>query len=241
MMNNPTDSTSTMPSTAVELKEQAKQGLREFFQQKSVKNLVNVLVPSALAAILFPVFGPAVAAGAVAVAVQNSLKLLGISFSADSIAKILKPLEGKQIEESDVQAVLEDVLTKDKQVNDEAAKALVTVAPEVKEAALANPKLDTEWLGQSLEISLQQQGQTMEKVASHVRDLIQLDKQELVIARDRLLTDWSRITEQVTADDYSEVSDVKQQAKGSHKDINLDVSASGHSKIARVDQSYEQI
>jgi len=240
MMNNPTDPASGMPSSAVGLKEQSKQGLREFFQQKSVKNLVNVLVPSALAAVLFPVFGPAVAAGAVAVAVQNGLKLLGISFSADSVAKMLKPLEGKQIGESDVQAVLEDMLPKDKQVNDEAAKALVTVVPELKEAALANPRLDSEWLGQSLEISLHQQGLVMEQVAPHVRDLIQLDKREIEMARDRLLADWSRITEQVTASDYGEVNDVKQHARGGHKDISLGVSASGHGKITRVDQSYEQ-
>src|SRR6266566_4966788 len=129
-----------------ELKEQSKKSLREFFQQKSIRNLVNVLVPSALAAILFPVFGPVVAGGAAAVAIQNGLKLLDISLSADTIGKILKPLEGRQIDESDVQAVLADLLPKDKQVNDEAAKALVTVAPEVKEAVMANPKIDGAWL-----------------------------------------------------------------------------------------------
>jgi hypothetical protein len=79
-MTNPTDNTNLPP--APELKEQSKKSLREFFQQKSVRNLVNVLVPSALAAILFPIFGPVVAGGAAAVAVQNGLKLLGDIFSS---------------------------------------------------------------------------------------------------------------------------------------------------------------
>src|SRR2546421_804053 len=116
-----TNNASGMPS-APELKEQSKKGLREFFQQKSIRNLVTVLVPSALAAILFPVFGPAVAGGAAAVAIQNGLKLLGISLSAETVGKILKPLEGRQIDESDVQAVLQDLLPKDQQVNEEVAK-----------------------------------------------------------------------------------------------------------------------
>ncbi len=104
MTTDPTNTSSGMPSVP-ELKEQSNKGLREFFQQKSIRNLVNVLVPSALAAILFPIFGPAVAGGAAAVAIQNGLKLLGISLSADTIGKVLKPLEGRQIDESDVQAM----------------------------------------------------------------------------------------------------------------------------------------
>src|SRR5260370_39275684 len=146
MTINPTNNSSGMPS-APALKEQSSKGLREFFQQKSIRNLVNVLVPSALAAILFPVFGPVVAGGAAAVAIQNGLKLLDISLSADTIGKILKPLEGRQIDESDVQTVLQDLLPTDRQVNDEAAKALVTIVPEVKEAAMMNPKIDAAWLG----------------------------------------------------------------------------------------------
>jgi hypothetical protein len=58
-----------------------------------VKDLVSVLVPSALAAILLPVFGPVVAAPVAAVAVHNGLKAFGISFSADSIEKMLSLLK----------------------------------------------------------------------------------------------------------------------------------------------------
>src|SRR5205823_10025741 len=159
-----TDDTSGTPG-ALDVVAQAKQRLRRFFQNEYVKDLVSVLVPSALAAILFPVFGPVVAAPAAAIAVQSGLKALGISFSADSIEKMLKPLEGRTIDESDVKAVLKDLLPKDEQVNDEAAQALVKVVPDVKEAALDNPKLDADWLGQSLASNLQEQGGVMARIA----------------------------------------------------------------------------
>jgi hypothetical protein len=84
------------------LLEQSKQSLHRFFQQPLVKSSVSVLVPGVQAATLFPIFGPMVAAPAAAVAIQNGLKLLGISFSATTIDKLLKPLEGKQIEEADI-------------------------------------------------------------------------------------------------------------------------------------------
>lgn len=235
MMTNPVGNTGGMPPASA-LKEQSKKGLREFFQQKSVRNLVNVLVPSALAAILFPIFGPVVAGGAAAVAIQNGLKFLGISFSAGSVEKILKPLEGRQIDENDVQSVLEDLLPKDKQVNDEAAKALVTAAPDIKEAALTNPKLDPEWLSKSLEISLKDQGWAMEKIAPQLRDLILLDGTELLLARDRLLVDWPRISQEVAATGYSKVSDVEQNVEGRGGEIRQRVGADDHSTITGVRQ-----
>ena len=234
-MTNPTDNTNVPP--APELKEQSKKSLREFFQQKSVRNLVNVLVPSALAAILFPIFGPVVAGGAAAVAVQNGLKLLGIDFSADSISKILKPLEGKSIDESDVQAVLQDLLPKDKQVNEEATKAVVTMAPEIKEAALANPKLDSAWLASSLAASLKDQGGMMAAMASQLSDLIQLDLAQLQLARDRLLADWSRISQEVTATGGSQVNTVKQSTEGKGGQINQRVAAEDHSTIQGIEQN----
>ena len=195
MTTDPTNISNGMPK-ASELKEQSRKGLREFFQQKSIKNLVTVLVPSTLAAILFPVFGPAVAGGAAAVAIQNGLKLLGISLSADTIDKVLKPLEGRQIDESDVQAVLQDLLPKDQQINDEAAKALVTIAPDIKEAATANPKIDGAWLGASLEANLKDQGWIMEKIAPQFHDFIQLDLAVLEVERNRLLANWSLISQE---------------------------------------------
>jgi hypothetical protein len=225
-----------MPS-APELKEQSKKGLREFFQQKSIRNLVNVLVPSALAAILFPVFGPVVAGGAAAVAIQNALKLLDISLSADTIGKILKPLEGRQIDESDVQTVLADLLPKDKQVNDEAAKALVAVAPEVKEAAMANPKIDGAWLGASLEASLEDQGWIMAKIAPQFHDFIQLDLAALEVARNRLLADWSLISQEVTAIGGSQVSHIEQNTAGRGGQVNQRVAASDQSTIQDVKQN----
>src|SRR5260370_18648627 len=97
MTPHSTDDTSGTPG-AHDVVAQAKQRLRRFFQNEYVKDVVSVIVPSALAAILFPVFGPVVAEPAAAVPVQNRLKTLGISFSADRIEKMLKPLEGRSID-----------------------------------------------------------------------------------------------------------------------------------------------
>src|SRR6266702_4764686 len=235
MTTNPINTNSGMPS-APELKEQSKKGLREFFQQKSIRNLVNVLVPSALAAILFPVFGPVMAGGAAAVDIQNGLKLLDISLSADTIGKILKQLEGRQIDESDVQTVLADLLPKDKQVNDESAKALVTVAPEVKEAAMANPKIDGAWLEASLEASLKDQGWMMAKIAPQFHDFIQLDLAALEVERNRLLANWSLISQEVTASRGSQVSRIEQNTEGRGGHFKQRVAASDQSAIQDVKQ-----
>jgi hypothetical protein len=236
MMNNPSDLSHKMPS-APQWMEQSKKGLREFFQQKSVKNLVSILVPSALAAVLFPVFGPAVAAGAAAVAVQNSLKALGISLSAETIGKVLKPLEGKPIEESDVQDVLQEVLPKDKQVNDEAAQALMVVLPEVKQSALENPKLDQDWLGKSLEISLKDQGETMALLAPQVRDLIQLDQTTLEEKIQALLANWSSNIQEMTATRQSKITESEQTIEGIGGTNRQTMDSSDTSEISRSKQN----
>lgn len=242
MSSSSDDGSGSMPSAA-ETKAQTKKGLREFFQQPSVKKLAGVLVPGALAVILFPIFGPAVAGTAASIAIQNGLKLLGISFSASTVEKLLKPLEGRKLEETDIQGVLEDTLEKllpnDRQVNEEAAKALVMVAPEVKEAASANPKLEPDWLAESLEINLKDQGWMMAKIAPQLSELVKLDLPQLEVARQRLLANWTLISQEVTATRSSEVTDVTQKAKGKGGQVSQRVSASDDSKVSGVNQDVE--
>ncbi len=240
MMSNPTDNTSGTPATTG-IVAQAKQRLRKFFQNEYVKDLVSVLVPGALAAVLFPVFGPVVAASAAAVAVQNGLKAFGISFSADSIEKMLKPLEGKQIDESDVKAVLKDLLPKDEKVNDEAAQALVTVVPDVKEAALTNPQLDPKWLGESLAASLKEQGGAMATFAPKVNELVQLDDAQLRAAIRDTLANWSRIKQTIDVSGKGEVSYSPQSIKGraGGAEITQGMKATDEGKITGSGQSVE--
>src|SRR5690348_2714017 len=97
---------SSQEATKTSVLEQSKARLREFFQNKYVKQLVPILVPSALAAALLPVFGPVAAGAAAAVAIKNSLALLHIDMSTDTIEKLLKPVEGKQLGEDDLQEAL---------------------------------------------------------------------------------------------------------------------------------------
>ncbi len=101
-----------------------------------------------------------------------------IEISTDTIEKLLKPIEGKHLDEDEMQEALKDTLTNllptDTKVNEEAAKTLLLVSPDIKEAALNNPRLDTQWLGTSLETNLKEQGNMMEKIASSMRRLISL-------------------------------------------------------------------
>jgi hypothetical protein len=239
-MTNPTDNTSST-SSAFQLLEQSKQGLRRFFQQPLVRSSVNVLVPGVLAAALFPIFGPAVAATAAAVAIQNGLKMLGISFSATTIDKLLKPLEGKQVEEADIIEAFQEVLPQDKQVNDEAAKALVTIAPNVKEAALQNTRLNQTWLAESLATNLQSQGGAMAIVAPKVEELIQLDDEQMREAIRNILANWSHITQTISVSEKGEVSDSPQSIKGRSGggEFSQNISATGEGKVTRSGQSIE--
>ena len=89
-----------------------------------MKKLTPILVSGALAAALLPIFGPVVAGTMAAVAIKNSLSLLHIELSTDIIEKLLKPIEGKQLEKDVRQDALTDSLTgvlpTDSKVNEEA-------------------------------------------------------------------------------------------------------------------------
>jgi hypothetical protein len=232
-MSDPTQ----MPqdTTQTPLLEQSKQRLRAFFQNPYVKKLTPFLVPGVLAAVLLPVFGPVVAGTAAAVAIKNALALLHIEMSTDTIEKLLEPIEGKQLDENDMQEsltdTLKDLLPNDTKVNEEAGKMLVTVAPSLKEAALSNPKLDAEWLGTSLETNLKEQGETMEKIAPDMHSLILKDDQALEADVQRLLLEWPRIAVEVTATNESKISDVESKARAAGGQIGHRVAADNKSTI----------
>lgn len=200
-----------------------------------MKKLTPILVPGALAAVLLPVFGPVVAGTAAAVAIKNALTLLHIEMSTDTIEKLIKPIEGKQLDENDMQEALTNTLTDllptDTKVNEEAGKMLVTVAPSLKEAALSNPKLDAEWLGTSLEMNMKEQGEMMEKMAPDMHSLILKDGQALEADVQRLLQDWPRIAVEVTATNESKISNVESRARVAAGEIGHRVAADNKSTI----------
>ncbi len=151
--------------------------------------------------------------------------------SNETTKKLVKPLEGEGIDESDLLDVLEEVLPTDKQVNEETAKALVIITPMVKEAALTNPRLDMAWLGESLEQSLAQQGEIMAHLAPKVRELVKKDGTEQAIAIEHLLQNWSRISIEVTADHNSRVSNVESKARATGGAIGHRIAADNASTI----------
>ncbi len=239
MTTDPKDNAKSTPE-ALQLLEKARQGLQRFFQNPYIKNSVDVLVSGVLAAVLFPIFGPALATPVAAVAVHNGLAKLHISFSANTIDKLLQSLEGKPIEETELISAFQEILPKDKQANDESAKALVTMVPEVKEAALQNKRLDQEWLGKGLASGLTQQGETMAKIAPQVQDLIQLDQSELLQARNHLLASWSQILQEITATEGGEVSDAEQTIKGNREgNMAQKMTATKQGKITGAKQTIE--
>lgn len=66
---------------------------------------------------------------------------------------------------------LKYLLLADTMVNEKAAKTLLIVAPEIKEAALTNPRLDADWPGASLETNMKEQSDMMEKIAFVMQSL----------------------------------------------------------------------
>ena len=222
-------------TTKTPLLEQSKQRLSAFFQNPYVKKLTPILVPSVLAATLLPIFGPVAAGTAAAVAIKNSLALLHIEMSNDTIEKLLKPIEGKQLSDDDLQEALTDTLTDllpaNKKVNEEAARTLVLVTPEIKEAALSNPKLNVEWLGVSLETNLKEQGDMMEKIAPDVHRLILKNGQALEDDVQRLLQEWPRIAVEVIATNESKISAVESRARAAAGQIGHRVAADNKSEI----------
>jgi hypothetical protein len=233
------DSNNDTPSQDSSLLAQSKEHLITFFHQPLIKKSISVLVPGILASILFPFFGPVVAAPAAAITIQNSLKLLGISLSNDTTKKILKPLEGKQIDEEDLLDVLQEILPADKQVNEEVAKALVTITPMVKEAALTNTKLDANWLGKNLKDNLKDQGETMALIADKVYELIQLDGTQLLETKQKMLANWTRAIQTITVSGSGDVNNSPQHIKGRGGDMTQSISTSEQGKVSGSSQSID--
>ena len=90
----------------------------------------------------------------------------------------------------------------------------MVVLPEVKQAALENPKLDPDWLGKSLEISLNDQGETMAILAPQVRDLVKLDQTTLEEKIHALLANWSSNIQEMTATKQGKVTESEQTIEG---------------------------
>lgn len=238
MTNNPTENT-TNTLSAPELREQSKQKLHKFFQQPLVRKSIDVLVPGVLAAALFPIFGPAIAMPAAAVAIHNGLKLIGVSLSITTIDKLLNSLKGKGTEEIDLLDAFQEALPQDKQINGEAAKALVTIAPDIKEAALQNQRLDPKWLAESIATNLKAQGGSMATIAPKAEELFQLNNEEMKEAIRNILANWSHITQTITVSGESEVSTSPQSVKGRGGNISQSISAIDKSKVTGSSQNVD--
>lgn len=124
-------------------------GLTGFFNSliRGVGELIRVstitLFSGILGAALLPFFGPVVAIGvslgvmAAVTEIQEKLKPLGLGLQDDTVRKLAEPLQGKRPDERDLQKVMEEVLSKDRQANEDLAKAFRQLLPTIHKAAAA--------------------------------------------------------------------------------------------------------
>jgi hypothetical protein len=109
-------------------------GLTKFFDSlmsKSIKLIswsVKTLTPALLGAALFPVLGP-VGGGAVVAGTTAALQL-----REDTVNKLVKPLQGKRFNESELREAIKKVLS-DRQANEDLKQVFIDLLPYIKEAS----------------------------------------------------------------------------------------------------------
>jgi ribosome-binding protein aMBF1 (putative translation factor) len=105
-----------------------------------LKGLVKISVSGIIGTALLPFLGPAIATAAavttfIVTSIQDELEPLGLHLQEDTINKLIEPLHGKPFDESDLRKVIEELLSKDKQVNEDLAKAFIDLIPTIQKAA----------------------------------------------------------------------------------------------------------
>jgi hypothetical protein len=124
-------------------------GVTGFFKSlfRGVGKLLKVsalsLFSGILGAALLPFFGPVAAIGvslglgAAVIEIQENLKPLGLGLQDETIRKLAEPLQGKQPDERELRKVIEEVLSEDRQANEDLAKAFSKLLPTINKAAAA--------------------------------------------------------------------------------------------------------
>jgi hypothetical protein len=116
-------------------------GLTRFFQSlkngliELIKWSAKTIVSSLLGAALAPIIGPigAIVTVAGAAAAMNELESLGLR--ADTTHKLIEPLQGKPLYESDLRKVIGDVLSEDRAANEDLRQLYLDLIPAIKAAA----------------------------------------------------------------------------------------------------------
>lgn len=142
-----TNSTPSLSSESQTLPEATVEGgLTAFFDSlisRSVK-LINwsakTLAPALLGAALFPVVGPVVAifaavgVGAVVHSIQDQLEPLGLHLREDTVNKLVEPLRGKKVDETELRKVIWEALS-DRQANEDLKQFFIDLQPTIEKAA----------------------------------------------------------------------------------------------------------
>jgi hypothetical protein len=126
---------------------EAERGIARFFTSlvRGIGDLASVtaltIFSGVLGAALFPAFGPVAALGislgvmGAVREIQQRLKPLDLDLQDDTIRKLVEPFQEKTLDEKVLRKVIADVLTKDRQANDDLAKAYSKLGPMIEKAA----------------------------------------------------------------------------------------------------------
>ncbi len=144
--------------------------LGRWFARPIGRKVINIVVPGALAAILWPIVGPAVGTAAAVVAVQNGLKALGIGVSDDTAKKLV---EGTDLGEDDYHSFLEQLFKNDREANKDAAKVLAATAPAIIDVLKEQEPAEQGELIARIQQSMKDQGGALAETAEEYGALLQ--------------------------------------------------------------------
>jgi hypothetical protein len=125
--------------------QKVKGGLNAFFD-KLVSTSAKAFVSGILGAALFPIIGPAAAAtmgvAAAMISIQKELKALNLDLQEDTVHKLVEPLKGKQVNESELRKVIEEEVLPDRQANEDLYQLYHKLLGTIQNAAAASTNIN---------------------------------------------------------------------------------------------------
>jgi hypothetical protein len=136
--------------TRLKTEQKVKGGLNAFFD-RLVSTSAKAFVSGILGAALFPIIGPAAAAtmgvAAAMISIQKELKALNLDLQEDTVHKLVEPLKGKQVDESELRRVIEEEVLPDRQANEDLKQLYYELLPTIQNAAAASTNINIDISG----------------------------------------------------------------------------------------------
>src|SRR6266516_778243 len=127
-----------------EVHHKVERGLNNFFVEMADR-VIDWTTKTAVTAIIsvatFPILGPVGAATAglvastVTTSVQKELRSLSPHLRGNTVNKLVEPLQGKQFDEGDLRKVIGEVMSEDRQANEDLKQFFIELQPTIEKAA----------------------------------------------------------------------------------------------------------